>query len=144
MIKPRPESTDTLRRRYPAALSRTFDVDATRCGSAEGVPSLCRANVFDTLDGVRLIVSVTRLADFGRFLHVSVSLLEGLDWFNTLTIVSQALGPEVASARLKALAERKYAEISGDAEPLTFRGFLPGDGIPHWFRMLPDDKETNG
>lgn len=127
MILPyRPEPPGRLRRRYPTALVRTFDLAAMERG-ADPFPADLRSQVFDFRDGCRLIVS--REQEDGRvFLHLWASAAPGTEIWRMI-----ASGEMVRHAFV-ALVERHFLEISGEAEPPPFHRFSPARGMPHWYR----------
>ena len=78
-IPDKPEPMEALKARFPAVLSRVWNVDA---GDVDGEkrPGQCTENVFDTASGLRFIVSVDQYAavnDNKPHLHVSVSSFRG-------------------------------------------------------------------
>src|SRR4051812_27600601 len=66
----KPEDYAVLRARFPAALEKVYD--RTDIGRGGDRPGLHRANVFDTREGIRVIVS-REVSDEKDMLHVSGS-----------------------------------------------------------------------
>lgn len=141
-----PESINQLAGRYKAAIRDPFDILDVLGGKVSG-PGAFRANVFDSHDGIRLMVAVE--------IHV------GSSWVLRLS-ASPASEPSrraVASGELdkeefRWLALARFRAISRDERPLTFLGHAPHCDLPYWGRLLagpppegidwPEEKRTTG
>lgn len=113
-----PEPIDALRRRFPAAIAEVIaheDIFSGRRPAPSGEP----AHVFDTEDGLRLIVSMERLQDGCVGTHISASFhtLEGagLPWHDA-----------------QAWIFKTFAALSGDTRRPRLVA-VAGAGIPHFF-----------
>jgi hypothetical protein len=126
-----PEPLDVQAARYPLAVDRTFDVVALLARQALR-PGECRRCVFDSFDGVRLIVSREILPDLSEMLHLSASLDAASDLYSR----SLASDPGFPFAAFLDLAHDRFRAISGDTGHLIYMG-RSDRGIPHWYRPRP-------
>jgi hypothetical protein len=132
MLPFQPESVEVLRARYPEAVAEIVDLEGVRLGSV-ATPGQSRRHVFDTREGVRLIVSRERTEPTGVVVvHLSGSLLDGSPVEETLTAVARTHGPREVAQQLCGRIEALFREVSGETRELIFLGFTPDKGIPHW------------
>jgi hypothetical protein len=132
-----PEPLDRLRARYPEALREVIDLELFALGRSPG-PGTVRAQVFDSADGIRLIVARMDLGgEVGVILHVSASLNPAAPLYRELLRSARHIWPEWSQAEFCRLALARWREISGDDKPIDFVGYGGARGIPHWFRGLP-------
>lgn len=68
----KPETVAEMKKRLHFALMPTYDVDEVAAGKVQS-PGTLRQHVFDTLDGLRMIISRDKVGD-SVSLHISVSL----------------------------------------------------------------------
>jgi hypothetical protein len=120
------ESIDVQRPRYREAIAEVFDIEAMNLGTIMR-PGELRRCVFDSADGLRLIVSREAEASLGRYLHVSASL----DSDCPLHRMVMARGAGMTTFLVEAVG--RYRAISGDTGPLDLAG-ITDKGVPHWFR----------
>jgi hypothetical protein len=125
------ESIEAQRARYPLAVADVFDLESVELGNACR-PSELRRCVFDSEDGLRLVVSREAGLGLAEHLHVSASLDSDCELFADAR--SGKLGP----ASFVKLALDRFHAISGDETPLEFWGLSPR-GIPHWSRPMRKD-----
>jgi hypothetical protein len=127
MLPFQPEPIWQLQSRYKDAL---LPIYGTR-GMLLHPPSLQRAHVFDSEDGLRLIVFVAGMAqgtDLCRILQLSGNALP-----NTYVDVQWAT---ISLDDVLSQILRRFAEVSKDtAEGLVFLGFTPEQRVPHWMRI---------
>lgn len=123
-----PEPVEAQRARYPAAIAEVFDVESIRLGTTT-TPGQLRRCVFDSPDGLRLIVSREALAGMGVHLHVSASADQESRLF------ADARGGRIGIAEFTKIALDRFHLISGDPTPLQFSHLSP-KGVPHWHRRL--------
>jgi hypothetical protein len=120
------EPIEGQRARYREALRETFDVESMRLGNVLA-PELIRRHVFDSPDGLRLVVRIEAKSGWGKYLHVSASFDSDSELFEANPSRLVAAEPVVE------LILDRYHAISGDSQPLNFMGLSP-TGVPHWFR----------
>jgi hypothetical protein len=133
----RPEPLDRLRARYPAALRPVFDGESIALGLGPD-PGAEAAQVFDSEDGIRLIVAHCDLGgQVGVILHLSASIDPAAPLYRELLRSARHIWPEWSQAEFCRLALARWREISGDDKPIDFVGYGGAKGIPHWFRGLP-------
>lgn len=118
------ESIEAQRLRYLNAIADVFDIEAMNLGTVMR-PGELRRCVFDSADGLRLIVSREAGACVGRYLHVSASLDRDCPLYQEVMVGGLAAFLSFAVAR--------YRAISGDTGPLELSR-ISGQGVPHWFR----------
>lgn len=116
---------ESLQARYADAIRDVYDQSAIVEGRVEP-PSGRAQHVFDTPDGVRLIVSRERVSNGMTVIHISASRFKG-----TWAPVVPILCAEVATAFAK-VAKVRSAEM-------RFLGMSEG-GIPHFY--IPSPTET--
>jgi|SRR5215467_3399354 len=106
------ESLEQLKAKFPKALERVWDVEATDGDR----PGLHREHVFDFKDGMRLLISKDQFLEHGDpDVHVSAS------WRN-------AKFQSVGEMQLQVI---KHWEMLGGTGKFRFIGLSP-KGIPHW------------
>lgn len=127
MLPFEPESIESLRARYPDALRSVFNAEAVAFGGAPR-PGQIRAHVFDSPDGVRLIVDREKSPGHPVYLHLTGSAQEGTPLRDDLRDGRASLADVLAR-----ILDR-YRDISGDDRPLTFLGLSEDKGCPHWVR----------
>ena len=126
MLPFKPQAIEVLRSRYPAALRKVFDCTK---GVPRPRPGELYSQVFDCDDGIRLIISRDRETESDVYLHLSASFVEGYPLWGELK------GSGVAGQEnFIKMVEDRFAEISGDKQPLDFHGFSSGKLVPHWRR----------
>lgn len=122
----KPESSESLRNRYPAAIRNVFNFSGGHV--ADPRPGELRLCVFDFESGIRLIISRDK-EDDGTFLHISASVQVS----GTLEHKLRSGEYHIGDFCLDAL--RLWQEISGDdVDTLEFYGLSRGKGVPHWRR----------
>jgi hypothetical protein len=121
-----PEDVETQRARYGSALMVVHDVESIRSGNAPD-PGLFRRFVFDSRDGIRLVVSVEAVAGQGEYLHLSASLDPDCEHYADVGRGTLNIGSFMV------MVMDRFRAISGDDRPLKFRGLSPL-GVPHWCR----------
>lgn len=121
-----PQPMAALQERFAEALRRVFDY---RAGVPDEIPSGLREHVFDFEDGVRMIVSRDMEDEGGVYLHVSASVEPGMLYATLIT--TRVITAQDFLRRV----ERRFAQLSGQEEPLEFCGFTRGKGVPHWRRI---------
>jgi len=117
-----PEPLDALRRRYPAALVALVSPVDVANGRARA-PSKDPACVFDTVDGLRLIVSRERFDDGRILIHISAS-------FQDLGDALKDIDSEDAPAVMD-LIVHAWQTISQSTQTPTLVAISPG-GVPHF------------
>ena len=116
-----PQTIEVLRARYGAAVETAWDTDLL----PEERPGFHRSHVFDSKDGMRLIISRERYGE-REYIHVSASARETSPLYGS--IVSGRESPTQFVRRVR----KRFREISGDSRPLTLVGFSSGKGVPHF------------
>lgn len=90
-----PKSYDELKARFPEALVRVWDADYIgkfgKFGGQVDRPGLHPEHVFDTDDGLRLIISRDKHDD-GLFLHVSCSMFDTRPWVSKVKFEMDIVG----------------------------------------------------
>jgi hypothetical protein len=133
----RPEPVERLRARYPEALAGVIDLESAARGLVPW-PGDEGRNVFDSEDGIRLIVAHCDLGgEVGVILHLSASLDPAAPLYRELLRSARHVWPDWALAEFCRLALARWREISGDDKPIDFAGYGGAKGIPHWYRGLP-------
>jgi len=118
-----PQPIEELNRRYPAAVRDTYDVREIIEGRCIP-PSANARHVFDTEEGLRLIISVEPLPpDFRSYIHMSAS-------FNRPRCLPKTKSLKGADEVEQWILET-FKQISGTSRQLEFLGVSDG-GIPHW------------
>jgi hypothetical protein len=125
-----PEPMEALRARYAGALEHEFSVGFILSGT-ERRPGECPANVFDFLDGLRLIVSREVMPDGTRYLHVSASFRKESRIADEMRLLSLTKTPQELLEMWRRNVPRRFAELSGDERELTFVGWSQSH-VPHW------------
>jgi hypothetical protein len=121
----RAEPLDVLQARYPAAVADLIDVAAVVRG-ARTAPSKDPAHVFDTIEGLRLIVSREQMPDGRVGLHLSAS-------FHADTFLADERAREALSAgQIVPLIVRAWQAIAQSQAAPTFIG-LSGGGVLHFY-----------
>lgn len=129
----RPESLESLRARYRAALESVRDVRALALGDGPW-PGRDPACVFDTEAGFRLIVSREDLGGrLGVKVHFSASLRPGSSWYDTLMDTARNRGARAATEALLDAAVQLYRQVSGFTGPIELVGLSEAKGVPHWY-----------
>ncbi len=123
-----PEPLDALRARYAAALEHVYDVRVILQGGIR--PGEVPANVFDALDGLRLIVSRERMLDRELLLHVSASFPAESRMADEFRLLAVATPKRKILDMWLADLPRRFTELSDDRRPLEFVGWSE-KGIPH-------------
>ena len=119
MLPFEPESLDSLKARYQAAVEPVLEVNV---GASPGSK---RQHVFDFEFGLRVIVGRLRFPDGVVFVHFTASAQEPLpSWMEVRTQEGFA-----------SVALRAFRDLSGDARPEHFKGWSE-KGIPHW--VIPE------
>jgi hypothetical protein len=128
-----PEPLPALRARWKQALAHVYDQMAIVEGG--GIrPGEVAAQVFDALDGLRLIVSRERVPEGRVVLHVSASFPSTsriADEFRLLASLRGSRG--LFEMWLRSIPER-FGELCGDpalAGRLQYIG-MQGSQVPHW------------
>lgn len=116
-----PQSITEQQDRYSAAVELVID----RFRNPEYVISSTRKHVFDSLEGIRLIVS-REVNDLGVYLHFSASMEPGFHYHNQY--MSGLLSKEAACRLFIA----RFRDISRDYRKAKFLGFSEVKGVPHW------------
>lgn len=129
-----PESEDRLRSRFAEAIRSVHDPESMALGVQER-PGEMRRNVFDFHDGLRLIVS--RDAIPHPTVHLSASVCPNTAAYQRIAYQVRRRGHAAAMEEFRSAAEDRFRSISGESRPLTFLGFFPGKGIPHWLIEEP-------
>ena len=128
-----PEPIEALKARYAAALAETFDVESVALGTTQS-PGETPANIFDTPDGERLIVS--RDAHGGKLgcpVHFSYSIHLGTKAHDRMCKMARRLvGSQNIIGTFRLHGESLFRLISGETRPLKFVGVSKGSGVPHW------------
>jgi hypothetical protein len=124
-----PEPEDALRARYPAALAKIYQL-AEAAAERRG-PGDRPEHVFDTLDGVRLIVSREQWPNGRLQLHVSAS------FHDHCAIELQQIRRVLGIRDGLDFMLRRFREISGDTSAATLIGLSEGKGVPHWVIEVP-------
>lgn len=130
MLPFEPEMIEQQQARYAAALEAIYDPDTDL---ATNRPGLKREHVFDSHDGVRVIISRDRMFGDNRVvIHFSASVSEGTWEYMRLQRMRgdvQAVQKEFAQ-----IGESRFREISGYSGGVLFLGFSDhGKGVPHWY-----------
>src|SRR5262249_9589968 len=112
---------ESLRERYPFAVECVFDPDFI--WSNDELPRFNRNHVFDTMEGIRLVISKQQMED-GVFICVSPE-------------VDPRLRPLLAASRVALAAFlqraiRLFRQISLQPGRLELIGLTAGKGIPRW------------
>jgi hypothetical protein len=147
----RPEGTDSLRARYPAALVELHDVESVLLGTQLRAGQK-RANVFDFESGVRLIVgredngTLTR-PGMRHGIHISGSIQPGSPEHHRIGAIGRVSDLERIAHEFRAACER-HLRMLGEYRTPVFIGFLDQHGgrdirrgIPHWFIDEYDGKK---
>lgn len=103
-----PESYDKLIARFPAAVMKVWEIaqltDPTyRASPSHDRPGLRRENVFDTTDGLRLIISRNAQTVEGRRIEVveaSISIFDTTQWVGKIKNENDILGAALRAFRL--------------------------------------------
>lgn len=121
-----PESLESLKARYPAAVERAIDL-AGALGDPGDFPGLNRRHVFDFDDGLRLIVSLDDHGPRGGVeLHASASAAPKSPLRRSI-----AAG-FVDAERFLERARSAFHALSGWDGPMPV-GAIGAGGVPHWF-----------
>lgn len=115
-----PEPLEVQVARYPQAVKRVVDQLSVLRG-AVAAPSAFPEQVFDSVDGLRLIVSLERTPEGTVITHVSAS-------FHTRPAQERTRTLE----ELLAWIGDRWRAIAGATDTLNFLGVSEG-GIPHFF-----------
>lgn len=127
-----PEPIEALRARYEAALADPFDEESVRLGSTLR-PNETPANVFDTPDGERLVISRgSHGGVIGSPVHVTYGIHKGSKACIRMTKMAQRFGSQNIIGTFKNHGEALFHLISRETRPLKYLGISKGNGIPHW------------
>lgn len=137
MLPFEPEPMKSLKARYPAALERVYDY--TQEVLPNPTPSSRRCHVFDTEEGLRIIVSRDREAEHDVYLHVSISIRPNYPLYAKV----QRIKTDKEFWALLDSLEEVYRQLSGDRDHLAFEGLSPGKKVPHWRRKEPTAKAAS-
>jgi hypothetical protein len=129
------EPLESLRERYPRAIADLVDVESVNLG-LQYDPGSERKHVFDTEDGIRLIISREDQGEDGKVIHFSASL--GRNFPPVLT--------DEGTGAVLTMLENRFREISGYQGEFGM-GVTAPDGIPHWYifehhKKHPDPKSV--
>jgi hypothetical protein len=114
-----PEPMDRLQARYKDAIRELID-PRDILAKKRKPPSSDARHVFDTEDGLRLIISLERMPDGRVVIHMSAS-------FTGLAIGMNMSGAEEATHWIVST----FQQISGTSREPELLGVTDG-GIPHW------------
>lgn len=118
MLPFQPETIEQLKARYPKALIKTWIPEDKPIENGEpSRPGLCRDNVFDFEDGIRLVISMDLMND-EVVQHLSGSFIEDIYKGQKKNALDQMA--------------RNFWKVSGIEKPLEFLGLTSGKGVPHW------------
>jgi len=120
MIPFEAETIDRLRARYRAAIAELIDPLIMKV-----TPGQKREHVFDSKDGIRLIIS-RELFDDGPAIHISASVQE------RSPLASSLEGGMMHPKRFLKKCLERFHQISGDRREPKLILITPGKGIPHW------------
>lgn len=134
-LEEKPEPMAALQARYPAALMKLWDIDSAEFDLNRG-PGKYRENVFDTENGLRIMVSREKYAAINGGepqIHVSVSVCaDGAVEKVLAGCLREPYKPhKKARETLLRMVRNTFAEISGltlPKEPFH----VSETGIPHW------------
>jgi hypothetical protein len=112
-----PEPLASLQARYKRAIDCVYDLGEVKRREIVS-PGGNRENVFDFEDGLRLIVSRTQKGESRVVFMVTAG------WMTP---------PTLAADQWPDTIPERYAELSGDTEPIDFFGWH--DKFPHWCRI---------
>ena len=120
MIPFEAETIDRLRAGYRAPISELIDPLMMKV-----TPGQKREHVFDSKDGIRLIIS-RELFDDGPAIHISASVQD------KSPLASSLEGGMVHPKRFLKKCLERFQQISGDRREPRLVLITPGKGIPHW------------
>ena len=136
-----PETLRQLKGRYQRCLEFTYDADACLRGAI--TPGEVAANVFDHVDGLRLIVSRERFGLEMLVLHVSATFHRNSRVLEELNKLRHSMcRSRVIRCWLRAIPGR-FLELSGDDRPLRYVGMFqgPDGGFPWQAHFVIDLEE---
>lgn len=117
MIEFKAETTESLQARYHKALERVWIPDAEMSER----PGLCRENVFDSENGIRLIISRDKADAVTTVIHFSGSVTDLFD--------KSSIGNGIA---LLQQIVRQFRKISNDYKSIITMHQITDAGIPHY------------
>jgi len=120
MIPFEAETIDRLRARYRAAIAQLLDPLTMTVA-----PGQKREHVFDSKDGIRLIISREQFDD-GPAIHISASVQD------KSPLASSLEGGMIHPKRFLKKCVERWQQISGDRREPRLILITPGKGIPHW------------
>lgn len=134
MVPPNPEPLKQLQARYPAAVAKVYRhrEPETFAQPPSGRPQ----HVFDTEDGMRLIVSREEDDDGHVGLHLSASVLAGPLWELLASLPRRRAMREFMQMAIERLASISGRSFSGSGEE-AFLGWSGEKGVPHWWFKEP-------
>jgi len=122
-----PMSIERHRTRYEQALVTTFHSEDLERGGVQ--PGTCPENIFDFVDGLRLIISKEFIEGEDKpRIHVSGSTKPGSFLANLLQLEPSLIKK---CQRLIKISEQRYGFISNNHR-IELLGFSPMKGVPHW------------
>lgn len=125
MLDFKSESLSSLRGRYNKALEYTFNSEEIFLRDKIR-PGELRSNVFDSKEGIRLIISKEINENGTTYIHISSSLMKGTTYLK----LKDCKSPKKAQKEFKKLSIRLFRGISGFKNNIDF---ICWDGhIPHW------------
>ncbi len=133
-----PELITVQQDRYNAAVAETID----RYKNSEYRIVQQRKHVFDSPDGIRLIVS-REVNDLGEFIHFSASFDEYSRLFHEIRL------QHVSKEAVLRMIIARFRDISRDYRRAKFEGFSPEKEVPHWsirlsgFAPLDSEERAN-
>lgn len=119
-----PETLLEMQARYPEAIAEPFDEELVGLGT-QAKPGTHRRNVFDSADGMRLVVSHQTRACGCRWLAVAAHVIPGTAW------ARDQAGP----MDMMSIAEGRFAMISGDDGGFRVRGMQREGSFSFWRRI---------
>lgn len=127
----RPETLESLKARYHAALERVYTLDDAISGRVL-LAGRNPANVFDFEDGLRLVVSRIRLPSGPLTLNISASVALNGRVARDAQVLCTTGQPasKVYAAWLRSIP-RRFRELSGDNRELLYLGHS-GNLLPHF------------
>src|SRR5262245_42759717 len=140
-LPPDPESLDVLRARYPKALEFVYDVEGMQSGDIR--PTEVAANVFDTLDGLRLIVARERLPCGHERLHIGALLCPGGEMAEEIATLLPVLGEKNLHRMWLAHIPERFRQLCGEPGRLVYSK-KSSRWFAHFFAGLGDHEECEG